>query len=248
MPATLQDVLTRAFQGRHGSAAVLRMSDGDLAARHRPDWMKAHESPPGSAVKPFTLKAILRAGAGTALCRRTLVIEGQQLDCSHPPASEPLDAAAALALSCNSWFAEMIPRVRPEVLVREFQAHGLRAGTARSQTALSLQGLGITGVACTPLALARAYRRLALDKAKPESTPFAAIYQGLSDSVRHGTSIAASAGDGVSGKTGTTKEGAWFAGFNGSIALAIFLFQGTGGGDAAPIAGKVFAAWRDGLR
>jgi membrane peptidoglycan carboxypeptidase len=89
--------------------------------------------------------------------------------------------------------------------------------------------------------MARAYRRLALDQTN-SAPQFAPLYEGLAESVRRGTSIAA--GDGVLGKTGTTKDGAWFAGFNNAIVLAVYLFQGTGGSAAAPIAGEVFAAWR----
>ncbi len=245
MPATLQDAVNRAFKGRGGSAAVLRISDGALLARQRPDWMKTGESPPGSAIKPFTLKALLRGSVESAICRRRLTIAGQRLDCSHPSTSEPLTATEALALSCNCWFAAMAARMIPEVLWRELQAHGLATGIARTRDALVLQALGVEGVKCTPLTLARAYRRLALDRSTSE-VRFAPIYKGLDESVKRGTSVAAGAG--VSGKTGTTKEGAWFAGFNHDIALAVFCFQGTGGADAAPIAGEVFAAWRAGLR
>lgn len=249
MPPTLQDTLTRAFRKRDGSAVVLRISDGAVLARQRPDWMKTAELPPGSAIKPFTLKAILRGGAGSLVCRRSLSVAGKVLDCSHPAVSEPMDAATALAFSCNSWFAAMVQRITPDTLWREFQAHGLRAGIARDRDSLILEALGIDGIRCTPLDLARAYRRLALDHLK-EAGAFAPVYEGLLESVRRGTSIAAGAAPGapVHGKTGTTRQGAWFAGFNSGIALAILLFQGTGGADAAPIAGEVLAAWQHGLR
>ncbi|MBA3976515.1 MAG: hypothetical protein C0504_20095 [Candidatus Solibacter sp.] len=241
MPASLQHAVTRAMKGRDGAVAVLGISDGALLARHRPDFMKSSEAPPGSAVKPFTLKALLRTGVPTALCRRTLTINGQRLDCSHPPASEPLTAADALALSCNSWFAATASKLLPDLLWREFNAAGLTAGVARTRDALILQALGIGGVQCSPLALARAYRRLALDQSKPEPQ-FAPIYEGLAESVKRGASIAA--GPAVLGKTGTTRDGAWFAGFNNAIVLAVYLFHGTGGAGAAPVAGEVFAAWR----
>jgi len=249
MPPPLQDVLTGAYRGRGGAAAVLRISDGAVLARQRPDWMKTAGLAPGSAIKPFSLKAILRGGAGTLLCRRRLAVAGQTLDCSHPAVSEPLDAAAALAFSCNCWFAAMARKITPAALWREFEAHGLRAGIARDADGLILEALGVHGIRCTPLDLARAYRRLALNRAR-DGRQFAPVYEGLTESVSRGTSIAAGAatGDPVYGKTGTTRESAWFAGFNGDIAVAILLFQGTGGADAAPIAGKVFAAWQNGSR
>lgn len=245
MPSPLQDAVTRAMKGRDGALAVLSIPDGALLARHRPDLLKSVSAPPGSAVKPFTLRAFLRGGVSSAICRRTLSINGQRLDCSHPPVSEPLTAADALALSCNSWFAAMAAKLLPELLWRELNAAGFTAGIARTRDSLILQALGIEGVVCSPLSLARAYRRLALDRAK-SGPQFAPLYQGLAESVQRGTSIAA--GPGILGKTGTTKEGAWFAGFNNTIVLAVYLFQGTGGADATPIAGEVFAAWRSGSR
>jgi cell division protein FtsI/penicillin-binding protein 2 len=249
MPPSLQDVLTRAFDRRDGSAAVLRISDGSILARYRPDWMKMAELPPGSAIKPFTLKAILRGGAGSMACQRRLRIAGRSLDCSHPAVSEPLDPAGALAFSCNCWFAAMAQKITPEVLWREFQAHGLRAGIARDRDGLVLEALGVDGIRCTPLDLARAYRRLALKRIQ-DAQAFAPVYQGLIESIQRGTSIAAgtAASAPVYGKTGTTSQSAWFAGFSSSIALAILLFQGTGGADAAPIAGEVLAAWQNGSR
>lgn len=245
MPATLQHAVTRSMKGRDGAVAVLRISDGSLLARHRPDFMKSEHAPPGSAVKPFTLKALLRGGVSTALCRRALSINGQRLDCSHPTVSEPLTPASALALSCNSWFAATAAKLSPDLLWRELNAAGFTAGIAQSRDALILQALGIDGVTSTPLAMARAYRRLALDQTN-STAQFAPIYEGLAESVNRGTSMAA--GPGVLGKTGTTRDSAWFAGFNQEIVLAVYLFQGTGGADAAPIAGEVFAAWRSGSR
>jgi membrane carboxypeptidase/penicillin-binding protein len=114
---------------------------------------------------------------------------------------------------------------------------------------LVLEALGVDGIRCTPLDLARAYRRLALKRIQ-DAQAFAPVYQGLIESIQRGTSIAAgtAASAPVYGKTGTTSQSAWFAGFSSSIALAILLFQGTGGADAAPIAGEVLAAWQNGSR
>ena len=44
MPATLQQAVTRAMKGRDGAVALLRISDGALIARHRPDFMKDRKS------------------------------------------------------------------------------------------------------------------------------------------------------------------------------------------------------------
>ena len=48
----------------------------------------------------------------------------------------------------------------------------------------------------------------------------------------------------VAGKTGTSGGHAWFAGFapaeRPEIVVVVFLERGTGGTDAAPIAGRIF--------
>jgi cell division protein FtsI/penicillin-binding protein 2 len=54
----------------------------------------------------------------------------------------------------------------------------------------------------------------------------------------------------VAGKTGTSAGHAWFAGFapaeRPEVVVVVFLESGTGGADAAPVAGTVFRAWADG--
>lgn len=80
------------------------------------------------------------------------------------------------------------------------------------------------------------------------------VKEGLRQSVAYGTSAAAqSAGVVIAGKTGTAsayfgnKTAAWFAGFapfaKPEIAVVIFLENGRGAMDAAPLAGEVFKSY-----
>jgi cell division protein FtsI/penicillin-binding protein 2 len=233
--------LRQAFRDRRGAAVLLALESGRTLAAWRPDVAKTLETPPGSAVKPFTLRALLPHGTEALACKRHLTIAGQTLDCTHPVFAELLDAEMALAWSCNCWFAAMAPRLRPDELVRELNRAGFRAGLARDADALALQAIGMAGVRITPLAMARAYRRLAVDLRR--NTPaLAPIRRGLARAVEEGT--AQSARPAVSGKTGTTREGCWFAGFDETAALTVFLESGQGASDAAPVAGEVFRAWR----
>jgi cell division protein FtsI/penicillin-binding protein 2 len=74
------------------------------------------------------------------------------------------------------------------------------------------------------------------------------VIAGLTAATEYGT--ARLAGMNVAGKTGTASDSrggnvhAWFAGYaparSPRVALVIFLEQGVGGRDAAPIAGELF--------
>ena len=96
----------------------------------------------------------------------------------------------------------------------------------------------------TPLELVSAYRRLALQK-KP------IVSDALEAATDYGTArLARPPGLKVAGKTGTASDPgngkihAWFAGYAPvnlpRIAVVVFLEQGVGGRDAAPIARELF--------
>lgn len=231
----LQQALKTAFAKREGCAIVLRRDTGATVAAWRPDLCKSWSFAPGSAVKPFVLEALLPLHPPPLPCLRTLTLDGTRLDCTHPPFAAPLRARDALAVSCNSWFARQALRLSPVDLAKSLSMHRMEARTPRDITELQLLALGVGGLRVTTAVLARAYLRLA---AKPSGE----VLAGLLDAVRSGT--AQHAGRDVGGKTGTTREAACFAGFNDAIVVAVALPGGTGGGDAAPVAGEVFRAWR----
>src|SRR5687768_1743802 len=101
--------------------------------------------------------------------------------------------------------------------------------------------------------LATAYRSLALNVERPEMQT---IVAGLEGAVEYGTAQhAAQRVVKVAGKTGSVRsnEGdsiAWFAGFLPSrapeAAIAVMLRGRSGGADAAPVAGRILEAWREG--
>ncbi len=205
----------------------------------------------------------------SVICRRRVRIAGRRLDCSHVETNEPMDAVAALAHSCNYYFAHLAARLNRLDLAQSFLRTGLASPTGlaskeatgriravRRADERQLQALGISNIQITPLALLVAYRELALKRRK-DATPSSfleAVFPGLEGSTAYGMGrFAQPAGFPVAGKTGTAPaaEGpwthAWFAGYapaaKPEIALVVFLEQGQGGRDAAPLAREIFSVY-----
>jgi cell division protein FtsI/penicillin-binding protein 2 len=226
---------------------------------------------PGSTLKPFVLIELLQAGkidAGQRMaCRLPLTIVGRHMDCSHSPAVSSLDAADAIAYSCNSYFAAVAPRLSPQELYNAFERAGFASRTglapeeavgrislASDEAHLQLQALGEWGIEVTPLELLAAYRKLALLKLRnsnPSTTP---VFAGLERSVQYGMAHDArpSSDLTVAGKTGTAagrqtpQPHGFFVGYapaeKPEIVLMVYLEQGRGS-DAAAIAAPIFAAY-----
>lgn len=237
LQAAWQPAVDRALSGVAGSAVVLDVRTGRTLAARGADL----RLPPGSTVKPFTLLALRESGRvkqGTAIvCRRKLTLMGRRLDCTHPVPPSPLDAVAALAYSCNWFFATLGNREVSEALRRA----GFQVLAPADAEQASAQAVGEWGISVTPLELARAYRRLALGPPLP----------GLEAAAEYGTArLAQPEGVRVAGKTGTTvHEGrryGWFAGYAPAeapqVVVVVLAAQGSGGGDAAPIARRIFEA------
>lgn len=217
---------------RVGDGAVLQCSDETRARRML--------AAPGSAVKPLALLSLERRVP--LHCRRKLEIAGRRLDCTHTPAVAAMDAETALAASCNCWFAAHAREMDALLFHRALLRAGAEARLARTQDELVLQALGLEGVRFTPMALAGAYRGLAASRD-------VALRAGLTRAVREGTAqLAGLDGLSVAGKTGTSREGAWFAGFAPAgeprVAVAAYLPGGHGGADAAPAARAIFEWWQ----
>lgn len=266
----LQKTVNRAMAGNRGTAVVLAVNSGQILAAYHLKVAAQRLAAPGSSIKPFTLKALLDAGkvsASTALvCRRTLNIAGHRLDCSHPQTGQPLDAASALAYSCNSYFSTVATRLTPAQLRDSLVGDGFThaAGIAPDEVAgtvslastseeLQLQAIGEWGVQVTPFELLRAYRDLARMASDGTRAKLEAIFQGLDGSASYGMARSAQPESDfrVAGKTGTANadQGAWthgwFAGFapadKPSVVLVVFLEKGRGS-DAADVARQIFAA------
>lgn len=219
-----------------GAAVVLRVSDGAPLRIENEGAARNQAAAPGSAIKPWVLET-LRPWRRHP-CTRRLRIGPHRLDCTHAPLAAPLDAETALAASCNRWFAAQAAAADPHAVAARLREAGAEAAPAAAREELQLQVLGLAGVRITPLELARAYWRLAL-RAEP------VVAAGLRRAVAEGTAQAADApGLEVAGKTGTSGDGAWFAGWAPASAprhvVVVFQPGGRGGRDAAPLARELF--------
>ena len=262
----------KAMAGRAGALVVIDVRTGTILAAHDLNLAAHGLARPGSTVKPFVLKALLESGRVDAeqklVCRRVLRIGGVKMDCTHPAVVVNMNADEALAYSCNSYFAEMAPRLTAEELQAALRKAGLDAPSglvkeqsvgriekAETREALQLQALGDRGIEVTALELLGAYRKLALQRASGND---AVVFAGLEESVAYGMAHAANvSGMKVAGKTGTaasrTRTGThgFFAGYapaeNPEIAIVVYLPQGRGM-DAAAVARSVLAEFAESER
>jgi cell division protein FtsI/penicillin-binding protein 2 len=266
----LQREVDRAVGKLPGAIVVVDVTTRTVLAAHGMELAGSRLEAPGSTLKPFLLMALLEAGKldpkQQFLCHRPLKIGPAQLDCTHPAEVRQLDAAEAIAYSCNSYVAQVASRVSGTELVELLRRagfdtpSGLVAQEARGRIAqpssleeLQLEGLGYRGVAVTPLELLEAYRKLALRKRRNELGVDAPVFNGLEDSVTFGMAHAASVdGMKIAGKTGTStgrntqQTHGFFVGYapaeKPEIAVVVFLAQGRGL-DAAAVAKPVFSAF-----
>ena len=139
-----------------------------------------------------------------------------------------MKAPEALAYSNNEFFDQLIARMDPADLERGYARFGLNY---RAPT-LSLNDL------------LNATRRLVARHREERLRP---IFTGMEESVSYGTArLAAIPVTVVAGKTGTTSTSAVFFGYAPAAQprylVLIHLDSGSGGGDAAPFAAKIFSS------
>lgn len=136
-------------------------------------------------------------------------------------------APEALAYSKNEYFDQLTARMDPADLSRGYARFGLN-DKAPTLTLAELQ---------------TAARRLVARSQEERLRP---VFQGMEEAVEYGTArLAAVAATRVAGKTGTMAGSAMFMGYAPAVKprylLVIHLDSGSGGGDAAPFAAKIFA-------
>ncbi len=221
-------------------AVLLNVKDGRVLRCDDRSRAEALWVAPGSTIKALTWTALPKHRS--APCRRRLEIGTHRVDCTHAPLTGFINGETALAASCNSWFAEMARDLDPTRFHHILLQSGARAKLAQNVEQLQLQALGLEGVQFSPMTLAQAYRKIALS-----DDPV--LRRGLERAVLEGTAQwAAPQGLRVAGKTGTTNEGAWFAGYapvhEPRVVVTVFVEQGRGGGDAAPVAREILEWWR----
>lgn len=274
--ADLNSQLARIMVGRSGTAVVLDVSSGWVLAAYNLQVAARQLARPGSAIKPFTLLALLQSGklrsTDSLVCRRHLHVGRHDLSCSHP-STGPLQAASALAYSCNDFFATFGLRLTADDLRAAFTKAGFASPTglvsneaigfirlARNDEERQLQSIGEEDIRVTPLEMLAAYRNLALRRSANDTNDGErTVFTGLEDSTDYGMARLASVeGMKVAGKTGTARTdhgswtNAWFSGYapadKPEIALVVFLEKGVGPSDAAFLAGEIFRAWNSGKK
>jgi cell division protein FtsI/penicillin-binding protein 2 len=268
---SLDSVIASLMADKPGAAVVIDVTSGKILAEHNLKVGAQRVTAPGSVVKPFVLMELLQSGKldpqQRVFCRRSLTIAGRRMDCTHSPLVKNLDAADAIAYSCNTYFATMATRLTAPGLAQVFARAGFTAHTqlAPDEAAgrvlpapdvphLQLQALGDWGIEVTLLELLAAYRTLALEKLKGTAPPAATpVFQGLERSVLYGMAHTAEPiGLTAAGKTGTAANNTsaqthgFFVGYapadKPEIALVVYVEQGRGS-DAAAIAGPIFTAY-----
>ena len=190
----------------------------------------------------------------SVFCRRSLHISDGTRDwnlaCTHPQSDIAFAAKEALAYSCNRYFAELADRIPPAQAAAILAHYGLaQTPIPQSREQKELLVLGVAGIAVSPMQMAVAYRKLALEL---DQTQAPAVRDGLRDSVSYGMAHnAAAPGMAIAGKTGTASDGpqgrshGWFAGTtylgHEEVVIVIYLPLGNGA-DAARLAHDFFLA------
>ena len=112
---TLQRIAAESLGEREGAILVIDPQTGRLRAVVNPRLAFEQTFPPGSAIKPFTALAALRAGLLDLETRRqcqTKYARGDfEIICSHPRSNAPFNLTQALAYSCNDYFAHVGERL-----------------------------------------------------------------------------------------------------------------------------------------
>lgn len=134
LDASLQRVAASALGSREGMIIVADAQTGRVRAAVNQRVTEEAAFPPGSAIKPFTLLAALRARAidtdARLSCRKHYTRHGADFTCSHPVFIPPFNPAQALAHSCNYYFARLAERLPPEAFNHTLAAYGFGARAA----------------------------------------------------------------------------------------------------------------------
>jgi len=131
--AALQRAAQSALGGREGTVLVLDAQTGRVRAVVNPRVAFEEATPPGSAIKPFTMLTALRAGTldeeSRSFCRGHYEHEGFRVTCSHPRYKTAFGPAQALANSCNYFFARTAEALDGDLYARTLRGFGFGAQT-----------------------------------------------------------------------------------------------------------------------
>lgn len=174
--AAIERAARAALGEREGAVVVMDAQNGRLRAVVNPHIAFEQAFPPGSAIKPFTALAALRAGLIDAetnmLCPAHYEREDFHIACTHPKSKAPLDLAHAIGYSCNYYFARVGERLSAGAFERTLTSFGFGERTGVNATNESAGALrrgdesagDVLGegdhLLVTPIQLARAYAAL----------------------------------------------------------------------------------------
>ena len=105
LDAVLQQAATTALGQREGTIIIMDARTGRVRALVNPDGAYRQALTPGSAMKPFTALAALRAGLidenSRTVCPGRFTGFGFSLPCVHADHLPPFTPSQAIAYSCN---------------------------------------------------------------------------------------------------------------------------------------------------
>jgi stage II sporulation protein D len=131
--AALLAAAREALGGREGAVVVMDARTGRVRALAGGRAAFEEATPPGSAVKPFTMLAALRTGSlseGERLnCRGGYERRDFKINCSHPRYRTAFGPAQALANSCNFYFAHTAESLDAGAYGRTLSEFGFGAPT-----------------------------------------------------------------------------------------------------------------------
>src|SRR5215470_11568040 len=139
LDAALQDDAAAALANRDGTIIVMDAQTGRVRAIINPQLAYAQTLMPGSAIKPFTALAALRADlideSSRTTCPGRFTGLNFSLACVHADHLPPFSPSQAIAYSCNYYFATAGQRLGRDQLVatlREFD-FGKATGVAEEE-------------------------------------------------------------------------------------------------------------------
>jgi stage II sporulation protein D len=139
--AALQDAAVSALAGREGTVIVMDAQTGRVRAIVNAEGAYAQALMPGSAIKPFTALAALRAGLidedSRTVCPGRFTGLSFSLPCVHADHLPPFSPAQAIAYSCNYYFATLGQKLGRDRLIstlHEFE-FAQRTGIATEESA-----------------------------------------------------------------------------------------------------------------
>lgn len=137
LDAALQEAAKSALADRDGTVIVMDVQTGRIRAIVNPQMAYAQALMPGSAIKPFTALAALRANlideGSRTVCPGRFTGLNFSLACVHADHLPPFSPAQAIAYSCNYYFAAAGQRLGRDKLVATLREFDFGRATGMSE-------------------------------------------------------------------------------------------------------------------